>query len=630
MSDVSSAVVSPLLETRDLRVTFERHGRRVTAVESLSYRLAAGRTLAIVGESGAGKTAACRALMGLLPPAAVVAGSARLGGTELIGLGERELRRRRGADVAMVFQDPARSLNPTMRVGEQIAETIRAHRRLDRRAARRHAVELLTLMRLNLPEQQFYAYPHQLSGGMRQRVLIAIALACEPKLLIADEATKSLDVITQTEILELLADLQRRRGMAMILVSHDLRLATAYADEILVLQGGRLVEHGAASDVLERPRSAYTRALLGAVPAQAALAAPVLSPAPTWSHAEAPLLEARGIVQQFAVRGRFVHAVSGVSFDIRVGETLGLVGETGSGKSTLARALLQAPRPTFGSVLFRGQDLTQLRGRALLAQQRHLQMVFQDPFGSLDPRWRVGAIVEEPLLGFGLGDRAARCRKVDELLECVGLPPREYRERRPHELSGGQCQRVAIARALAAEPALIVCDEAVASLDVLTQAQMVALFEQLRAELGLSYLFISHDLALVARIAHRVAVMHLGQLCEIGPTASVYREPFHPYTAALLATVRATRSRAAPLQPPNMRADPPPAILAPSGCRFRGRCPRAEQRCAIEDPRLSEVEQGRFVACHFPVEAERVDRLATREQLDVDDDELIVYSTMGH
>jgi peptide/nickel transport system ATP-binding protein len=604
MSAVPSSV-SALLETLALGVTFERHGRRVTALESLSYRLPAGRTLAIVGESGAGKTVACRALMGLLPPTAVVAGSARLGGTELIGLGERELRHRRGADVAMVFQDAARSLNPTMRVGEQIAEAIRTHRRIGGRAARRRAVELLSQMRLSFPDQQFYAYPHQLSGGMRQRVMIAIALASDPKLLIADEATKSLDQITQAEILALLADLQRRRGMAMILVTHDLQLATAYANEILVLQGGRVVEHGEASDVFERPQSVYTRTLLDAVPQLPPLALGALPAAPARSPADVPLLEARGIVQRFAVRGRVVHAVSGVSFDIRVGETLGLVGETGSGKSTLARALLQAPRPTCGSVRFRGQDLTRLRGQELVAHQRHLQMVFQDPFGSLNPKWRVGAIVEEPLCGFRLGGRVARRRKVDELLERVGLPPGAYRARRPHELSGGQCQRVAIARALAPEPALIVCDEAVASLDVLTQSQIVALFEQLRVEFGLSYLFISHDLALVARITHRVAVMHLGRLCEIGPTASIYRGPFHPYTAALLASIPSPTSGAASVPLPIVRGDSPPPVFASSGCRFQAWCPRAEQRCTHEEPQLRELGPEHFVACHFPLGAER-------------------------
>jgi oligopeptide/dipeptide ABC transporter ATP-binding protein len=596
MNDMTSPPA--LLETRDLRVEFERRGRCAAAVEGLSYRLAAGRTLAIVGESGAGKTVGCRALVRLLPPTAVVTGSVKLGGAELLGLDESEFRR--GADIAMVFQDAARSLNPTMRVGEQIAEAVRAHRRVGRREARRRAVELLQLLRLNAPEQQFFAYPHQLSGGTRQRVMIAIALACDPKVLIADEATKSLDVITQAEILNLLRDLQCSRGMAIILISHDLRVAATFAHEVLVLQAGRVIERGQAGRVLKRPQAAYTRALLDAVPRFEPRSRVVCPPGFAQSPTTAPLLAARNIVQQFAVRGRVVHAVSSVSFDIRAHETLGLVGETGSGKSTLALALLQVPRPTSGSVLFRGRDLTRLSGRALFAERRHLQMVFQDPFGSLNPKWRVGTIVEEPLRGFGLGDRPVRRRKVDELLERVGLPADDYRDRRPQELSGGECQRVAIARALAPEPALVICDEAVASLDVLIQTQIIELFEELRAEFGLSYLFISHDLALLARISHRVAVIHVGQLCEIGPTEALYRRPFHPYTAALLASVPNTVS-AARFPPAVVRGDPPSPMNPPSGCRFRTRCPHAQKRCALEEPLLREVGDWHFAACHFPI-----------------------------
>jgi oligopeptide transport system ATP-binding protein len=322
------------------------------------------------------------------------------------------------------------------------------------------------------------------------------------------------------------------------------------------------------------------------------------------------LLRARDIVQEFVVRdyggakSGVVHAVSGVSFEIWPGETLGIVGETGSGKSTLARSLLQAPRPKSGSVIFSGTDLTTLRGRRLLQARRQLQMVFQDPFSSLDPKWRVAEIVAEPLAAYQLGDRFTRRHRVSEVLELVGLPPTEYAHRRPRELSGGQCQRVAIARALALSPALIVCDEAVSSLDVLVQAQVLNLFERLRAELGLSYLFIAHDLALVKQVSDRVAVMYLGKLCEVGPAEAIYAQPLHPYTLALLDSIPSP-DPAAPRAPvgATIRGEPPSPVSPPSGCRFRTRCPRAKERCAAEEPQLRVLGDGHAVACHFPLDA---------------------------
>jgi oligopeptide/dipeptide ABC transporter ATP-binding protein len=320
------------------------------------------------------------------------------------------------------------------------------------------------------------------------------------------------------------------------------------------------------------------------------------------------LLEARHLVQEFELRnfgggrGGVVHAVSDVSLEVRSGETLGLVGETGSGKTTLARTILQAPRPRSGQVIFRGVDLVGLRGRELLEARRHLQMVFQDPFGSLDPKWRVSEIVEEPLVAYGVGRRSERRRRVAELLDLVGLDPRRFGDRRPRELSGGQCQRVAIARALALSPALIVCDEAVSSLDVLIQAQVLNLFEQLRRELGLSYLFIAHDLALVKQVSDRVAVMYLGKLCEVGPAESIYREPLHPYTVALLASIPSPDPEVRrPRVADTIRGEPPSPTDPPSGCRFRTRCPRARERCALEEPPLRRLRPDHLVACHFPV-----------------------------
>jgi peptide/nickel transport system ATP-binding protein len=311
---------------------------------------------------------------------------------------------------------------------------------------------------------------------------------------------------------------------------------------------------------------------------------------------EAPLLQVKDLVHEFRTDLGTVHAVSGVSFDVRAGETLGIVGETGSGKSTLARSILQAPRPTSGQVIFRGEDLAGLHGARLLQARRHLQMVFQDPFGSLDPKWRVRDLVEEPLIAYRTGDRTARRRRVDEVLELVGLA--QYRGRRPRELSGGQAQRVAIARAIALNPALIICDEAVSSLDVLIQAQVLNLFERLRAELGLSYLFIAHDLALVKQVSDRVAVMYLGKLCEVGPGEAVYRQPLHPYTRALLDSVPGTPTARTS---GTIRGEPPSPVHPPSGCRFRTRCPRAGQRCADEEPAMRELATGHSVACHFPL-----------------------------
>jgi oligopeptide/dipeptide ABC transporter ATP-binding protein len=324
--------------------------------------------------------------------------------------------------------------------------------------------------------------------------------------------------------------------------------------------------------------------------------------------AEPALLEVRDLVQEFIVRDssgvhkRVVHAVSGVSFQLNAGETLGIVGETGSGKSTLARAILQAPRPKSGEVLFRGTDLVKLRGRALAAERRQVQMVFQDPFGSLDPTWRVQQIVEEPLLAFSVGDRAARRRRVAEVLELAGLDPQRHARRRPRELSGGQAQRVAIARALALDPALIICDEAVSSLDMLIRAQVLNLFERLRSELRLSYLFIAHDLSLVKHVSDRVAVMYLGKLCEIGPATALYREPQHPYTLALLASIPSPDPRAAPTDlEATVHGEPASPIDPPSGCRFRTRCPRAQERCALEEPKLRQLGTDHYAACHFPV-----------------------------
>ncbi len=607
----------PLLEVHGLQVSFAWRGRVVHAVQDLSYQVLPGRTLAIIGESGSGKTVSCRALMGLLPPNASTEGSVCLDGQQVLGLGEPALRRLRGSVISMVFQDATRSLNPTMRVGQQIAEAIRLHEPMERGRALQCAADLLDLLRMPAARQRCSAYPHELSGGMRQRVLIAIAVAARPRVLIADEATSALDAITQADTLEMLGNLQKQFGMALIMVSHDLRLAMSFADDVIVMYAGRGVEYGPAERLASHPRMRYTRALLDAVRrlerSSHARFVPVRARGRlvirAASVAPGPLLSVRDLEHEFGVQhpgrpGRIaLRAVRGVSFDVDRGETLGLLGESGSGKSTLARAVLQEPRPTRGEVRFEGQDLTRLRWRKLLERRRSIQMIFQDPFASLNPRWTVASIVEEPLVGHRIGESRERKSRVAEALELVGLPLGTYGRRAPRELSGGQCQRVAIARALTSRPALLVCDEAVSSLDVLVQAQVLDLFEELRAELGLSYLFISHDLAIVKQVSDRVAVLHLGKICEIGPAESLYREARHPYTAALVDSVRRRRASPGAQEKPVVRlaGELPSPLCPPSGCSFRTRCPRAQELCVAKEPALEAASGNHLVACHFPL-----------------------------
>jgi peptide/nickel transport system ATP-binding protein len=555
---MTHSVQPALLETRDLRISFLRRGQEKTVVDGTTFRLAAGKTLAIVGESGAGKTLSCRALLGLLPPDAIVSGSARFEGNEILTLRERDLRRYRGKCIAMVFQDPAQSLNPTMQVGHQIAEAIRAHENVLWPAARKSATERLARLRFDTPAWTYERYPHQLSGGMQQRIMLAIALAGKPKLLIADEATRSLDATTQAEIMALLMELKAELGMAIIMISHDLRLAATIADDVLVMQAGRCVEYGPANTLFHSARKPYTQALIGAAMPPAGsrtgpatgvrarlvgdLEAETVRPSAEPVQPQAALLSVRDVVQTYRPRGlhsdsqHVVRAVSGVSFDWYPGEVLGLVGETGSGKSTLARTVLLEPRPRSGSVLLNGVELTRLGRRDLAKQRRHMQIVFQDPYGSLNPAWSVATIVEEPLVSMGM-TRAEREQRVRKVLDLVDLPCANYGRRRPRALSGGQCQRIAIARALAPNPRLIILDEALSSLDALIQRQMLDLLQRLRAELGIAFLVISHDLALVGTICDRIAVMRDGQLCEIGLAETLYRSPSHPYTASLLASV---------------------------------------------------------------------------------------------
>ncbi|MEV8064986.1 ABC transporter ATP-binding protein [Streptomyces sp. NPDC085995] len=518
-----------LVEVTDLSVEFGE----VRAVDGLSFRLARGAALALVGESGSGKSTVASALLGLHHgTGARVRGSVLVAGTDVQRASGEELRRLRGAKAAMVFQDPLSSLDPYYAIGDQIAEVYRVHARASRRAARARAVRVLE--RVGIPDaaRRSRARPHEFSGGMRQRALIAMALACEPDLLIADEPTTALDVTVQAQILDLLHTLREETGMGLLLVTHDVGVAAESVDEVLVMRDGRAVEHGPVTAVLGTPSAAYTRELLGAVPR---VDAPRETRKADSGQGEA-VLEATGLRREFGRGRRTLTAVDGVSLTLRRGETVGVVGESGSGKTTLGRMLVGLLEPTAGEVRF--------EGRARRGVDPAVQMVFQDPVSSLNPRRSVGESVADPLRARGERDEGRIRRRVTELLERVGLEGAHY-DRYPHEFSGGQRQRVGIARALAADPKVIVCDEPVSALDVTTQAQVVALLGELQRELGIALVFVAHDLAVVRQVSDRVAVMHRGRIVEEGPADEVYGAPRDPYTRQLLAAVPALDPEAA-------------------------------------------------------------------------------------
>ncbi|MFF5634268.1 dipeptide ABC transporter ATP-binding protein [Streptomyces sp. NPDC012825] len=525
-----SATEAPLVDVRDLSVSFDRDGGSVRAVDGLSLTLAEGRALALVGESGSGKSTVAGALLGLhRGTGARVTGSVRVGGIDVATAGPGDLRRLRGGVAAMVFQDPLSSLDPYYAVGDQIAEVYRIHAGGSRKAARARAVDVLD--RVGIPDaaRRSRARPHEFSGGMRQRALIAMALACEPRLLVADEPTTALDVTVQAQILDLLHELRRETGTALLLVTHDVGVAAESVDEVLVMRDGREVERGPVAGLLGAPSEPYTRKLLSAVPR---LDGPLREP----SREREVLLEADGLRREFGRGRRAVTAVDDISLTVRAGETLGVVGESGSGKTTLGRMLVRLLDPTAGRLRYRGAEIGALPERELRPYRRELQMVFQDPVASLNPRRSVGESIADPLRTAGERDERRIRDRVRELLDRVGLDPDRY-EAHPHEFSGGQRQRVGIARALAAEPRLIVCDEPVSALDVTTQAQVTALLAELQAELGLGLVFVAHDLAVVRRVSDRVAVMRGGRIVEQGTVEEVYGTPRDPYTRQLLAAV---------------------------------------------------------------------------------------------
>ncbi len=749
--------MAPVLEIENLSTHIKLTSSVVQAVGNVDMTIDAGETLGVVGESGCGKSMTGLSIMGLLPPGgAIIGGSIKLDGRELVGLKQEELRRVRGNEIAMIFQDPLTSLDPTKTVGYQVAEPVRLHRGASKAEALHRAVEVLSLVGLPRPKERLDDFPHQLSGGLRQRVMIAMALANEPKLLIADEPTTALDVTIQAQILALLRDLKDRLGMAMLLITHDMGVIAGHSDRVNVMYAGRVVETADVHELFSHMHHPYTQALLASIPqldqdANKALHAipglpPDLSHPPqgcrfaarcsratdkcraeepslsgkTYEHrfscwhpvdgplalavigeagpdaastglassdaeamAEAalppdqagyapelvadaplaeeppeeteeapaaqevqgveaivvasgievtadgrlevtertievtagngdgavPLLEIRNLVKEFAITSGVlqrkvgsVKAVSGVSFSVPAGTTFGLVGESGCGKTTIGKMIVALEKPNAGAITMAGVDVSRLRGAELRHKRRDLQLMFQDPHSSLDPRMRVGAIIGEPLAVQHLGSKRAQRDRVFELLGEVGLP-RNAVERYPHEFSGGQRQRIGLARALTLNPRLIVADEPVSALDVSIRAQVLNLMKRLQASHGLTYVVISHDLAVVKYMAERIGVMYLGKLVELGSGQDIYQRAAHPYTAGLIATIPVPKpSLERAKKGAGIRGELPSPVNPPSGCRFRTRCPFAQEICAAEEPKLRSFGPGHVAACHFPLQ----------------------------
>ncbi|APF39326.1 ABC transporter ATP-binding protein (plasmid) [Chelatococcus daeguensis] len=526
---------TPLLKVDNLSIELPAGFDRKYAVENLSYTLEAGEILCVVGESGSGKSMTANAIMGLLPSyLKPSSGRVLLQGRDLLVMSEAELARERGRTVSMIFQEPLSALNPLMTVGEQIAEVMLVHGEGDARSRDERVLELLDYVGLPDPASLRHSYPFRLSGGQRQRVMIAMALALEPAMLIADEPTTALDVTTQAQILELIRRIQRAKGMGVLFITHDFGVVADIADKVVVMEKGLIVEQGTADDVLNRPQHPYTRRLIAAVP----------HPDESATRAEAagePLLEVRNLQKTYRsggglfTRPRIVKAVDDVSFTLRRGETLGVVGESGSGKSTLGRCILKLTDVDGGQIRYRGKDLVPLSQAAFRPMRRHLQMVFQDPFASLNPRHTIGRILTDGPVANGVPMDEAQ-KKARDLLALVGLDPSAY-DRYPHEFSGGQRQRVGIARALALDPELLVADESVSALDVSVQAQVLDLMQDLQKKLDIAVIFITHDLRVAAEVCDKIAVMYRGAIVEAGPPAEVFNAPRHAYTQKLIAAI---------------------------------------------------------------------------------------------
>ncbi len=664
-----------LLQVRDLRTYFHTKEGPAKAVDGVSFDISAGETLALVGESGCGKSMTALSIIQLVPQPAGYhpSGSVEFLGQDLMRLPEAEKRRLRGSAISMIFQEPMTALNPVLTIGYQLAEPLLRHQGLTQAEAESKAIDLLGQVHIPDPEQRMHEYPHQLSGGMKQRVMIAMAMACEPKLLIADEPTTALDVTIQAQILELMKELQQKKGTAILLITHDLGVVAETADRVAIMYAGRIVETAACRRLLSNPAHPYTVKLLQSLPSgdqrnralqtiegrvpspqqyppgcrfaarchmvQAAcrtIDPPLLSvetnhtaacilydehlqgrkfsptevwptqpprPSTTEHSTHDPLIGLTGLKVHFPIRkGLFksvvgyVKAVDGVDLEIRRGQTLALVGESGCGKSTLGKALLQLIRPTAGQVVVEGQDLTALDRAALQPYRRKLQVIFQDPYSSLNQRMMVGEIVMEGMSAHGIGrTRAEREERVKTILSQVGLGP-EVMYRYPHEFSGGQRQRIGIARCLAVEPEFIVCDEATSALDVSVQAQILNLLEKLQADLGLAYLFITHNLGVVEYLADEVAVMYLGRIVERGKTEEVFGGPKHPYTQALLSAIP-TLDPATGVEKIRLSGDVPSPINPPSGCHFHTRCPYVMPRCREQYPPAYSQSDTQEVKC---------------------------------
>ncbi len=621
MAEASSPSALDLPENRvvsvnDLSVRFSTSERTVDAVRNLSFHVDRREVLAIVGESGSGKSVTSLALMRLVEHGGgrIINGSMafRRRNGEVLDLAqarEKAMRSIRGADIAMIFQEPMTSLNPVFTAGDQIAESIQVHQGKSAAAARAEALRMLELVRIPEARNVLDRYPHQLSGGMRQRVMIAMALSCKPSLLIADEPTTALDVTIQAQILQLIRELQEEMHMGVVFITHDMGVVAEVADRVLVMYRGNKVEEGGAEEVFKRPKHPYTRALLSAVPRLGAMtgqdlplkfellrreddtaAREPVQPQDTVKRDSAPILQVKDLVTRFDIRSgllsrvtRRVHAVEKISFDLRPGETLGLVGESGCGKSTTGRSLLRLVESQSGVIEFGGKNIREMPTSTLQSLRRNIQFIFQDPFASLDPRLTVGFSIMEPLLVHKIAKGKEAQTRVDWLLEKVGLPA-ESAQRYPHEFSGGQRQRIAIARALALNPKVVIADESVSALDVTIQAQIVNLMMDLQRDLGIAFLFISHDMAVVERISHRVAVMYLGQIVEIGPRRAIFENPQHPYTRMLMAAVPVADPTRRHLKRELLTGD------IPSPIRAAGDEPVV--------PPLVEVSPGHFVAEH--------------------------------
>ncbi|MBD7944096.1 ABC transporter ATP-binding protein [Psychrobacillus sp. Sa2BUA9] len=572
-----------ILKVKDLQISFLTNDNEFEAVRGVSFEVRKGETLGIVGESGSGKSVTARSIMRLLPspPSFMKNGSIEFLGESLETKTEKEMESIRGRDISMIFQDPMTSLNPTIRIGPQIAESLIKHQQLSKKEAKNQAVEILKLVGIKNSEERYNQYPHEFSGGMRQRVMIAIALACKPTLLIADEPTTALDVTIQAQILNLMKDMQQRFGTSIILITHDLGVVAGMCDRVAVMKNGEIVETGTTEKIFENPQHDYTKKLLNALPRLDERKKPKRPPLRSIGLENGkPLLEVKSLKQHFQLgKGTVLKAVDDISFFIKPGETLGLVGESGSGKSTTGRSILRLHEPTDGDVLYQGMAINRLSKSELKTMRRHMQIIFQDPYSSLNPRLKVLDIIGQALDIHRLSKNAEeRKQRVEELLKMVGLDS-SHAMRYPHEFSGGQRQRIGIARALAVEPDFIVCDEPLSALDVSIQAQIVELLEDLQHRLGLTYLFIAHDLSMVKHISDRVAVMYAGKIVELAESEELYSNPQHPYTKSLLAAI--------PIPDPKVEAKKKRKLLEESN---------VEDRYQLKQSKLVEVSSGHWVA----------------------------------